>query len=107
MGLAQLVRTVATVPLLADAVESARTHTGGVLDLAAPAGIRPFVAAQLAGDTDEGGAGRTVLLVTAADHEASALETVLAELLPPGSVAAFPPWETLPHERLSPRSDTV
>src|ERR1035441_3118722 len=27
--------------------------------------------------------------------------------LPPGSVAAFPGWETLPHERLSPRSDTV
>ena len=28
-------------------------------------------------------------------------------LLPPDRVATFPSWETLPHERLSPRSDTV
>src|SRR5206468_2120949 len=27
-------------------------------------------------------------------------------LLPPERAAYFPPWETLPHERLSPRSDT-
>ncbi|MGH3738589.1 MAG: transcription-repair coupling factor, partial [Micromonosporaceae bacterium] len=28
-------------------------------------------------------------------------------LLPPEQVAVYPAWETLPHERLSPRSDTV
>src|SRR5690606_25166104 len=31
----------------------------------------------------------------------------LADLLPPAQVAVYPAWETLPHERLSPRSDTV
>src|SRR5204863_7392924 len=31
----------------------------------------------------------------------------LGSFLPPDSVAFFPGWETLPHERLSPRSDTV
>jgi len=107
MGLAHLVRTVGTDPAIAEAIDTARAGTGGALELSAPAGLRPFVAALLAADADAGGAGRTVLLVTAADHEASSLETVLSELLPPGSVAAFPPWETLPHERLSPRSDTV
>ena len=31
----------------------------------------------------------------------------LGELLPADQVAVYPAWETLPHERLSPRSDTV
>ena len=35
------------------------------------------------------------------------LTAALGAFLPPHAVAAFPGWETLPHERLSPRSDTV
>ncbi|WP_309076624.1 NAD(P)-dependent oxidoreductase, partial [Streptomyces sp. ZEA17I] len=35
------------------------------------------------------------------------LVAALRTLLPPDTVAEFPSWETLPHERLSPRSDTV
>jgi len=31
----------------------------------------------------------------------------LGSLIDPATVADFPSWETLPHERLSPRSDTV
>src|SRR5690606_39249642 len=31
----------------------------------------------------------------------------LSDLLPGDQVATYPSWETLPHERLSPRSDTV
>ncbi|WP_124054218.1 transcription-repair coupling factor [Arcanobacterium ihumii] len=45
--------------------------------------------------------------VTASDREAQQLEVELAAYLPSSSVAIFPSWETLPHERLSPRSDTV
>ena len=29
------------------------------------------------------------------------------DLVDPDTVAYYPSWETLPHERLSPRSDTV
>ena len=48
-----------------------------------------------------------ILLVTATTREADDLAEALACLLPADRVATFPSWETLPHERLSPRSDTV
>src|SRR5699024_9499064 len=49
----------------------------------------------------------TALVVTATTREAEDLSRALEDHLPEGSVAVFPSWETLPHERLSPRSDTV
>jgi transcription-repair coupling factor (superfamily II helicase) len=48
-----------------------------------------------------------VLAVTATSREAEDLAAALGDLLPPDRVACYPAWETLPHERLSPRSDTV
>ena len=48
-----------------------------------------------------------MLAVTATAREAEDLTAGLGSFLPPDSVAYFPGWETLPHERLSPRSDTV
>ncbi|GLU46891.1 transcription-repair-coupling factor [Nocardiopsis ansamitocini] len=47
------------------------------------------------------------MAITATEREASDLTEALGSLLPESSVALFPAWETLPHERLSPRSDTV
>src|SRR5262249_42701792 len=52
------------------------------------------------------GRGRFVLGVTATAGEAEDLTAAVGSLLPAGAAAYFPPWETLPHERLSPRSDT-
>src|SRR4029079_16347252 len=52
-------------------------------------------------------AGRTVLAVAATAREAEDLVTALGGLMNPSEVAYYPAWETLPHERLSPRSDTV
>ncbi|MFI5935588.1 transcription-repair coupling factor [Actinoplanes sp. NPDC051494] len=84
---------------------------GGVdsdaLDLTAPAALRPFVVAVVAATADAGGAGRPVLAVTATSREADDLADALGCLLPAARVAVYPSWETLPHERLSPRSDTV
>ena len=51
--------------------------------------------------------GNLVLAVTATAREADDLAAALGSFLPPEQVACFPGWETLPHERLSPRSDTV
>ena len=48
-----------------------------------------------------------MLAVTATAREADDLAAALGSFLPADSVACFPGWETLPHERLSPRSDTV
>ena len=89
-------------PALRLAVEAARSGGRADLDLTAPPGIRPFALAALAGR-----AGRPVLAVTATGREAEDLAAALRDLLPPDAVVEFPAWETLPHERLSPRSDTV
>jgi transcription-repair coupling factor (superfamily II helicase) len=47
-----------------------------------------------------------VLAITATAREAEDLTAALGSLLGESAVAYFPAWETLPHERLSPRSDT-
>ncbi|HEX7354192.1 MAG TPA: transcription-repair coupling factor [Mycobacteriales bacterium] len=69
-------------------------------DLVAPPGLRPFVTAAIAGRAP-------VLAVVATGREAEDLTAGLRALLDPDAVALFPSWETLPHERLSPRADTV
>ncbi|MFE9652927.1 transcription-repair coupling factor [Micromonospora sp. NPDC006431] len=96
-------------PGLARARDLARSGAAQVdgLDLTAPAALRPFAVAAVAADEPVGGAGRPVLAVTATTREAEDLASALGSLLPPEQVAVFPSWETLPHERLSPRSDTV
>jgi len=104
MTLEGLLDVVLTDPALARAVSSAGTPT---LDISAPAAIRPFAVAALAADEARGGASRPVLAVTATGREAEDLVAALRCLLPPDGVALYPSWETLPHERLSPRADTV
>jgi transcription-repair coupling factor (superfamily II helicase) len=77
-----------------------------VLDIAVCAGARPPLIAALAGAHDDG-PSRPILAVTATGREAEDLVAALRCFLPADAVADFPSWETLPHERLSPRSDTV
>ncbi|MEB3366124.1 transcription-repair coupling factor [Saccharopolyspora mangrovi] len=81
---------------LIDAADSPRLVVEG------PAAARPLAAAALAA-----GADRPVLLVTATGREAEEAAAATADLLGPDGVEVFPSWETLPHERLSPRADTV
>ncbi|MFG2060598.1 transcription-repair coupling factor [Micromonospora sp. NPDC048871] len=102
-------------PGLARVRDLARSGAAQVdgLDLTAPPALRPFAVAAVAADPTTaadkpgGGAGRPVLAVTATSREAEDLVAALGSLLPAEQVAIFPSWETLPHERLSPRSDTV
>jgi len=89
-------------PALRQAVADAQARQQVELDLTAPTSLRPFVVAALAAR-----AGRPVLVVTATGREAEDLVAAVRCLLPPDVVAEYPAWETLPHERLSPRSDTV
>jgi transcription-repair coupling factor (superfamily II helicase) len=110
MSLHALASVIAAEPSLAPAIERARAERSAAgalaLDVTAPDAIRPFVAAALA-MPEPAGAGRTVLVVTATAREADDLVEALQSLLDKESVVAYPAWETLPHERLSPRSDTV
>ncbi|WP_326582268.1 transcription-repair coupling factor [Streptomyces sp. NBC_00481] len=102
MSLHGLLDAVVKDAPLAEAIRAAsdghRTH----IDLVGPPAARPFAVAALARD-----AGRPVLAVTATGREAEDLAAALRSLLPSDGVVEYPAWETLPHERLSPRSDTV
>jgi transcription-repair coupling factor (superfamily II helicase) len=79
--------------------------------ISAPTGMRAVLLAEmadgLAAQGADAGDAPVVLAVTATGREAEDLTAALASYLPADSVATFPSWETLPHERLSPRSDTV
>ncbi|HET9188738.1 MAG TPA: transcription-repair coupling factor [Acidothermaceae bacterium] len=106
MDLRPLLPALRDDPALARAVAYAREDQPATLEIGGPAAIRPVVCAAIAAAPPVG-AGRPLLAVTATDREAADLVTALQSLLPPESVAEYPAWETLPHERLSPRSDTV
>ena len=114
-------------PLLADAdiartvrASSSRSRTDRSL-VVAP-GARPAVLAAMAlgeegvqrvagGDAPAAGSaevsGTPLLVVTATGREAEETALALRSYLPAEDVAVMPAWETLPHERLSPRADTV
>src|SRR5690625_273282 len=83
----------------------------GILDVVAPVGIRAPLIAQIANEVQARGNGDTkpamFVVVTATGREAQDFADALSCYLPADDVAVLPAWETLPHERLSPRSDTV
>ncbi|MFM7874383.1 MAG: transcription-repair coupling factor, partial [Actinomycetota bacterium] len=66
--------------------------------LISPSPTHPFLIAELAKQ-------RRLVLVTHSSKRASELASELSSLM--GDVIEFPAWETLPHEKLSPNSDTV
>ena len=111
MSLAGLLNILDDDPQLRDVLARAGAGTDPVdTDLVAPPALRPVLAAALARGDGPGAQGQGagfVLAVTATAREAEDLTAGLGSFLPPDSVAFFPGWETLPHERLSPRSDTV
>ncbi|MFD6067504.1 MULTISPECIES: transcription-repair coupling factor [Amycolatopsis] len=96
-----LLHAILPDPALRGVVERAGAP---VLELQGAIATRQLVVGALAADE---GAGRPVLAVTATGREADELTASLKSFLGEEAVADFPSWETLPHERLSPRADTV
>ena len=114
-------------PLLADAdiartVRAASSRSRTDRSLVVAPGARPAVLAAMAlgeegvqrvagGDAPATGSaeasGTPLLVVTATGREAEETALALRSYLPADDVAVMPAWETLPHERLSPRADTV
>jgi transcription-repair coupling factor (superfamily II helicase) len=107
VSLAGLVDLLIEDPTIAETIGDARSRALRALDITAPAPMRPVIAAALAASEDRGGGGQPVLLVTSTFREAEDVTAALASLVGDDQVAYYPAWETLPHERLSPRSDTV
>ncbi|HVU92626.1 MAG TPA: hypothetical protein VHC23_10350, partial [Jatrophihabitans sp.] len=98
MALSGLLRAAGADPALATIADSIGAPS---LTVSGPAGLQPFAIAATART------GRLVLAVTSTGREAEDLVAALRCLLPADEVALYPGWETLPHERLSPRADTV
>ena len=125
--LAAVLLTALLPPLLADAdiartVRAASSRSRTDRSLVVAPGARPAVLAamtlgeegvdRVAGGDAPGtgsaeGSGTPLLVVTATGREAEETALALRSYLPADDVAVMPAWETLPHERLSPRADTV
>ncbi|WP_277209491.1 transcription-repair coupling factor [Isoptericola croceus] len=101
MNLTGIVPALLAEPGAAAALEA--VPLGGEVDVVGPKGVRaPFLAAAAA--------KRPLVVVTATGRDADELAAALRAYLPDDrsdDVAVLPAWETLPHERLSPRADTV
>lgn len=94
---------------LLDALNEDEQLTGALLDLAAGLSVRLGIGSSaipyLAGVVGKN--HKPILIVTATDRVAADLAEQLKDFFDPKSIALFPAWETLPHERLSPSGDTV
>jgi transcription-repair coupling factor (superfamily II helicase) len=99
--MAGLVELFGTDPTVGACLEAADTGVR-TLDITIPDAARPLLVAALSARTDA-----PLLLVTSTFREAENAVAALGSLLSPEEIAYYPAWETLPHERLSPRSDTV
>lgn len=95
-----LLKLISADPVVAQARDDARSGTIPTTDFVAAPSFRPLLTAALASE-------RPILLVASTYREAENLTTAVGSVLGEDQVAYYPAWETLPHERLSPRSDTV
>ncbi|PFG17389.1 transcription-repair coupling factor [Propionicimonas paludicola] len=102
MSLSGLIGYLGTEPVLSQVIADCRTGRLPTLDLTIPTPVRPLLVAAFAAQTE-----RPLLVVASTFREAEAITASLSSLLGEDEVAYYPAWETLPHERLSPRSDTV
>ena len=84
-------------------VVSGEMSDDGSLSVGAPVGIRPALAAAMAAH------GKPVVMIVASSREAEETVGALRSWYggDPDDIAQLEAWETLPHERLSPRADTV
>ena len=118
MNLTGLLPALLDDPAFRAAVADARTR--GELDVVGPAGIRAPLLAALAGASTGAGVAasgtgadptnptpRPPVGVPATGRDADELAQGLRCYLADDDVAVLPAGETLPHERLSPRADTV
>lgn len=97
-----------TLKLISDAIANDQIVQGALSDLDSGLKVRlavtksaiPYVSATVAKT-------RPVVLIAATERAAQDLANSLRDFVPEENIAVFPAWETLPHERLSPSSDTV
>ncbi|MBU6347149.1 MAG: transcription-repair coupling factor [Actinomycetales bacterium] len=98
MIFAEVIDRLSVSPPLSTAADL--LSSGGELTFSAPSPCAPALISVLARSD------RNLLVVTPSEKSASEISAALPDFFG-GEVAYFPAWETLPHERLSPSSETV
>ena len=99
MTLTGLVDLFCTEPTITETIGDARVRRLPVLDVTAPAPMRPLIAAALSAAADRGGASRPVLLVSSTFREAEELTAALSPW------SARMPWPTTRRGRRCRTSD--
>ncbi|MBX3087743.1 MAG: transcription-repair coupling factor [Cryobacterium sp.] len=81
----------------------------GSLDFSVVDGLRAPLLAGLLGRRAvlEPGRASALFVIVATSRDSELLREALASLVPEAEILDFPSWETLPHERLSPSSESV
>jgi transcription-repair coupling factor (superfamily II helicase) len=99
MSLARLIPALSRARALGDAFSLGSKSA----DFSLVDGLRaPLLSGLLSGRQS-----KAMLAITATSRESEALGDALRCWLPEAEIIAFPAWETLPHERLSPSAETV
>jgi transcription-repair coupling factor (superfamily II helicase) len=88
----------------AQTFENALSHSSRDADFSLVEGLR---APLLAGLLERRAKGKALLAIVATGRESESLREALSCVAPTAEIIEFPAWETLPHERLSPSTETV
>ncbi|GAB3620525.1 transcription-repair coupling factor [Glutamicibacter endophyticus] len=107
VGLHEFLREEPSFRRVAGSASRGYAERSEELEIAAPAGLRGLLSAHVSSALETVNGHPVTLVVTATGREAEEVSSALGAYLPAEQIAEFPSWETLPHERLSPRSDTV
>lgn len=91
----------------AESFRDALTSSAVDADLSLVDGLDAPALAALLGRRIQAGHPAALLAIAPTGRRAEALAAALEAMMPGAEVLAFPSWETLPHERLSPSAETV
>ncbi|QPZ39510.1 transcription-repair coupling factor [Paramicrobacterium chengjingii] len=86
---------------------TALTYADQSADFSVAEGMRLALLGGLIERRRAAGKPPAVLVVTATGRESESVQQALPSFAPDAEIVAFPAWETLPHERLSPSSEIV
>lgn len=86
--------------VLARAIDLDKYFTESITDVVCAQSLTPFLLSHRA-------SANPIVIVTHSSRRAEDIGNELSAILGNDAIIQFPAWETLPHEKLSPKSDTV
>ncbi|MDO5750326.1 MAG: transcription-repair coupling factor [Rothia sp. (in: high G+C Gram-positive bacteria)] len=103
-AISRVVRSNPRYAAVVDAASRSAAQRSSRALIGAVAGVQAPLLADISSALDQ---RETLFVIAPTERQAEDMAHALRAFLPAEDIALFPAWETLPHERLSPRSDTV